>query len=109
MKRIYIILEAQASNWNGFNISQVAFVFTSKKAAMKQMDDIKKCVESGQWWRDKDWKPLKCEVISDKVMDGSYMYDFQRDLHVKSPNGIDVIYRLIGYDKVNSNFEYRDE
>ena len=106
MKKIYIIIEAQSSNWDGFNMSQVVFVFTSKKAAMRQMDNIGKCVEAGQWWRAGDDCPWKGKVISDEVVTNCHVYDFMRDLHIKSPYGKDIIYRMIGYDNVNSTFEY---
>lgn len=109
MKNIYIILEAQSSNWNGFNISQVSFVFTSKKIAMKQMDDIAKCVEHGQWWTDACGKSLGGEVLSDEIITDCHMYDFQRDLRIKSPSGQEIIYRLIAYNNINSNFEFREK
>lgn len=108
MKKIYIILWAQKNSLQGyFNVSEVQFVFTSKKAAMKQMDDIAAMIENGQWWTDVYGKPMYGKVVSDDLIDPCFSYEYERDLVYEDPNGRTCLYRLICKGDINSNIEPR--
>lgn len=106
MKKIYIILWAKKECLQGyFNVSEVQFVFTSKKAAMKQMDDIAAMIENGQWWTDVYGKPMYGKVLSDDVIKNCFIYDEQRDLVYEDPNKNTCLYRLICRANLNSSIE----
>lgn len=96
MKKIYVIVEAMiCTNFTAgkYNISDVSFVFTSKKKAHEQLDVIKDKVENGGWWMDH-----KGENVIGKVLKDSGEYDMgetiYRDVEIQHPSGNRAIWRM---------------
>lgn len=93
MKKVYIITcTTQASRVCEFTLSEVKWVFTSKRTANKQLDIIKDKIENGGWWSDADGNALTGKVIRDVA--GGYGGGVLRDMLVEIPNGLREIYRL---------------
>lgn len=96
MKKIYVIVEAMiCTNFTVgmYNISDVSFVFTSKKKAHEQLDAIKEKVENGGWWMNS-----KGEKVIGKVLKDSGEYGrgetIYRDVEVQHPQGCRAIWRM---------------
>ena len=100
--KTYIILWAQKDSIQGmFNVSEVQFVFTSKKSAERQMDKIKDRIANGGWWMDREWNPMLGKILSDEVVTNCFYYEYQRDLMYETPTGQTNLYRLICFNEVN--------
>lgn len=100
--KTYIILWAQKGSIQGmFNVSEVQFVFTSKKAAERQMDKIKDRIANGGWWMDREGKPMLGKILSDEVVTNCFCYEYQRDLMYETPTGQTNLYRLVCFNEVN--------
>lgn len=96
MKKIYVIVEAMlctSFTVGMYNISDVSFVFTSKKKAHEQLDAIKERVENGGWWMNH-----KGENVIGKVLKDSGEYDMgetiYRDIEIQHPSGNRAIWRM---------------
>lgn len=94
MKKVYIITcTTQVSRLCEFTLSEVEWVFTSKRTANKQLDIIKDKIENGGWWSDADGNPKYGKVLSDTNIKDNYM-GVLRDVMIESPNGIHEVFRL---------------
>lgn len=103
--KTYIILWAQKNSIQGmFNVSEVQFVFTSKKAAEQQMDKIKDRIANGCWWIDSNGNPMLGKILSDDVITNCFCYEYQRDLVYETPTGQTNLYRLVCFKEVNERF-----
>lgn len=104
MKKVYIITcTPQASKLCDFTLSQIEFVFTSKKQAHKQLDIIKEYVENGRWWTNTDGDKLHGKVLSDYTSKKVTSLGFIRDILIETPNGLREVFRLAERE-LNSGF-----
>lgn len=96
MKKIYVIVEAMiCTNFTvgQYNISDVRYVFTSKKNAHEQLDAIKEKVENGGFWMNNKGEDVIGKVLKDtgEYGMGETIY---RDVEVQHPQGCRAIWRM---------------